>query len=265
MTDLLHGFQPVAGDWPWPVYRLGEGPPVIVIHELFGLRPEVIAFGRSLAGEGFSVWLPVLAGPAPSRTCLDKARAVAGICVSREIHTFRTGATSPVVDRLRKLARHAVAETGARGAGVVGMCFSGGFALAMAVDEAVLAGVAAQPSLPFRTRLTPWCGRDLGMSAGDVDALRERLARGDTEVYVTRFSEDRTSPAERLETLEARLGTTGVVVDPIDSSEGNRHGFDRKDHSVLTYAPTQYPAGPAADRLKETADAVVAFLHRRLA
>ena len=81
----VHGFSLVepADRWPWPVYRDGDGPPVLLLHELFGLSEDALRFARELAGAGFSVWLPVFAGPAPSYTRVDRIRAVAGICVSR--------------------------------------------------------------------------------------------------------------------------------------------------------------------------------------
>ena len=62
--------------------------------------------------------------------------------------------------------KQAHAECGGPGVGVVGMCFTGNFALAMAVDDVVLAPVLSQPSLPFAI------GRarrgDVGVSDGDL-------------------------------------------------------------------------------------------------
>jgi dienelactone hydrolase len=249
---------------PWPVYRRGDGPPVVLLHEVFGVTATVLQFGRHLADSGFTVWLPALAGPVPSQGKLGQLRTVAAICVSREIHVFATGRTSPVVEPLRALARHAATVAGTRGAGVVGMCLTGGFALAMAADENVLAAVASQPSLPYASRVTPWCARDLGLSPADVDCLVARLASGATEVYVTRFSADRISPAARLATLTATLGDTGVTIDPIPSEKGNAFGFDPHEHAVLTVAPTRYLTGATHDRLAETSERVIAFLHRRL-
>jgi dienelactone hydrolase len=256
--------RPAGAGWSWPVYQHGDGPPVVVIHELPGLTPAVVAYGERLAGSGLSVWLPVLYGRVPSTTQLDQAYGLVRICVSREITAFRSGRTSKVVTPLRALARHAVTVTGARGAGVVGMCFSGGFAIAAAADEAVLAGVAAQPSLPFRTPWTPGCVRDLGLSPDHLAAVRGRVARGDTELYVTRFTHDTISPPERFEAVGDLLGREGVTFDPVDSSPGNPEGFTAKDHSVLAFAPAKHPEGPAAERLARTAADVAAFLHRRL-
>ena len=256
--------RPPGAAWPWPVYRHGDGPPVVVIHELPGLTPALLAYAGRLADDGFSVWLPVLYGRVPATTRLDQSYGFARICVSREITTFRSGRTSGVVGPLRALARHAVAVTGARGAGVVGMCFSGGFAIAAAAEEAVLAGVAAQPSLPFPTPFTRGCARDLGLSPSDLDTVRGRIANGDTELYVTRFTADPLSPPERFEAVGELLGRDGVTFDPVDSSPGNAEGFTKKDHSVLAFAPTKHPDGLAAERLRRTAADVAAFLHGRL-
>ena len=57
--------------------------------------------------------------------------------------------TSPIISWLRALARQLHAEVGGIGVGAVGMCFSGGFALGMMVDDIVVAPVLSQPSLPF--------------------------------------------------------------------------------------------------------------------
>jgi dienelactone hydrolase len=230
---------------------------VLLLHELFGVTEPLLRFGRHLADSGFTVWVPALAGPVPADGRLRQARTFAAICLSREIHLFATGRTSPVVEPLRGLARHAASAAGVDGVGVVGMCMTGGFALALAAGSPVLAAVAAQPSLPYTSKVTPWCARDLGLSPGDVDCLVARLAAGDTEVYVTRFSEDKTSPAERLRVLRATLGTKGVTVDVVPSNAP-------RDHSVLTLAPMTYVTGPAHDRLAETSERVIAFLHRRL-
>jgi hypothetical protein len=52
---------------------------------------------------------------------------------------------------LRSLARKLHDELGGPwpGVGALGMCFTGGFALAMMVDTSVVAPVVAQPAAPF--------------------------------------------------------------------------------------------------------------------
>ena len=254
---------PPGSSWPWPVYADGEGPAIVVLHELMGLTDEVVTFGSHLVDEGFRVYLPVLFGPAPATTGLRQARAAAQCCLSRQINILATGQTSRVVTPLRQLISD-VAEPRGSGVGVVGMCLTGGFALALAASPDVPAAVASQPSLPFSTRLTPWCAGALGMDASDEADVRNRLGRGDVEIYFTRFSEDTRSPGARQGAVRERLGGRGITYDVLDSREGNPFGFTRRAHSVLAVAPTQYPCGPGHDRLQQTARDVVAFLRRRL-
>ncbi|HEY8717200.1 dienelactone hydrolase family protein [Pengzhenrongella sp.] len=266
----LDGFtlldRPPGADWPWPVYRRGDGPPVLVLHELFGVTRVLLEFARLVADAGFSVWLPALAGPVPASSGLDKARTVLNICLSREVNVLVGGRTSRIVEPLRALGRHAATSSGASGVGVIGMCFSGGFALALAADEHVLAAVSAEPALPVATPVTPWCARDLGMSTADIAEVRRRLGAGDVEVLVTRFSADRKSPATRLDTIRQKFGPEGLTVDELPSGPGNEFRFDPGEHSVLTGGPMHYRCeSPAGERLLETEERVFAFLRRRLA
>jgi dienelactone hydrolase len=251
--------------WSWPVYRGGEGPPVVIMHEVFGLSTADLAFARRVCDEGFTVWLPVLAGPVPSATRCDALRAGARVCISSEITKLWTGRTSPIVTPLRALARYARQEGGTRGVGVVGMCMSGGFAIAMAADDAVLAAVAAEPALPFSTKITPWCAKDPGVSPDDLARISERLGAGTVALLVTRFTEDRKSPHRRVEALRAGLGTTGLTVEEIPSGPKNPFGFPEKAHSVLSDERLRHALGtPGGDRLESTVQEIVGLLRARI-
>ena len=144
-------FEFEAGDYGRTVYMRGDGPAVIVIHEVPGLHPLVIRFADRIAAAGMSVYLPVLFGE-PGRP-VDNGylmrSAFENICVRREFNVWRLGRSSPIVDWLRALSRRALKERGGRGVGAVGMCFTGGFALAMMTDPSVVAPVVSQPSLPI--------------------------------------------------------------------------------------------------------------------
>jgi len=148
----LPGFEVTTfayGGWEHEVYRAGTGPAVVVIHEIPGLHPGVIAFGQRLVDTGYTVYLPSLFGrPGAAATAGATFRTMAAACVSREF-TMLADRTSPVATWLRALAAQAHAECGGPGVGAVGMCFTGGFALAMAVEPAVLAPVVSQPGLPM--------------------------------------------------------------------------------------------------------------------
>jgi dienelactone hydrolase len=137
---------------------------------------------------------------------------------------------SPVTTWLRALAHRAHSECGGPGVGVVGMCLTGGFALAMMVDDVVLAPVLSQTSLPFG--LGKARKRDVGLSDDDLAAVKRRCDEG-VCLLGLRFTGDPVVPAERFQRLRDELGDCFVAVE-IDSSPGNPHGHPRTAHSVLT-------------------------------
>lgn len=212
------------------VYRIGSGPAVIVISEMPGITPGVADFGRTVAREGFTAVLPHLFGE-PGRAASPGyvARSISWGCISREFSTMALRRTSPVTSWLRALARSVHSELGGPGVGVVGMCFTGGFALAMMVDDTVMAPVLSQPSLPFA--LTRAHRRDLGISDDDLARVKERAP--EVCLLALRFTGDRLVPGERFQRLRDELGD-GVVTVEIDSTTGNAWGIERSAHSVLT-------------------------------
>ena len=240
------------------VLRSGEGPPVIVVAEIPGITPEVAAFARRVRALGCTVWLPVLFGhPGREMSVGYAASSFARACVAREFAAFATGRTAPVSEWLRALARHARDTCGGPGVGVVGMCFTGGFALGAMVDDAVIAPVLSQPSLPlppFRRRARG----DLQLSPDDLGVVRDRAADG-VCVMGLRFTEDIAVPDERFAALRRELGDAFVAVE-IDSSKGNPWGIGQRAHSVLTSDLVDEPGHPT----REALDQVLAFLGDRL-
>ena len=213
------------------VYRIGTGPAVVVISEMPGITPKVAEFGRIVARNGFTAALPHVFGePGRPVSAGYVVRSASWGCVSREFATIALRRTSPITTWLRALARSLHEELGGPGVGVVGMCFTGGFALAMMVDDAVLAPVLSQPSLPFS--LTAAHRRDLGISDDDLTRVKERVDEG-VCVLGLRFTGDKLSPPDRFQRLRDELGTGFVAVE-IDSSKGNPWGIKSNAHSVLT-------------------------------
>jgi len=236
------------------VYRGGRGPAVIVMHEIPGLHPGVIAFGRRVVAAGFTVYMPSLFGkPGQPTTPAYTAASIARACVSREFATWATRTTSPIVGWLRALARDAHRECGGPGVGAVGMCLTGGFALAMMVDPIMLAPVLSQPSLPFPVSAAH--RRDLGISDADLAAIK----RHDTCVLGLRFTGDRLVPEARFARLRAELGDRFIAIE-IDSSPSNRHGIPRLAHAVLTHDFVDAPDHPT----RLAADRVIAFYRDKL-
>jgi dienelactone hydrolase len=239
------------------VYAAGRGPAVIVIHEIPGLHPQVLAFAHRVVDAGFSVRLPSLFGtPGREVTAGYTVATLATACVAREFAAFALDRTSPVIGWLRRLAVQAHEECGGPGVGAVGMCFTGGFALGMMVDDTMLAPVLSQPSLPFP--VTASRRRAVGVSDADLARVKERAAQG-VCLLGLRFSDDRAVPAARFDTLRRELGDAFIAVE-IDSSAGNPHGIPRTAHSVLTQHLVDEPGHPT----REALDRVLAFFAERL-
>ncbi|MGZ4494862.1 MAG: dienelactone hydrolase family protein [Nocardioides sp.] len=238
------------------VFRAGSGPAVVVVHELPGIHPGVVEFARRLVDAGYTVYLPTLFGrPGEPLAAGATVRSVLRVCVAREF-TILADRTSPVTHWLRALAAHAHTECGGPGVGAIGMCFTGGFALAMALEPAVLAPVLSQPGLPAplgaRRRAA------LGLDAGDLARVQERTQHG-LCVLGLRFSQDQGCPADRFETLRRTLGDAFEGIE-IDSSPGNPFGISTRAHAVLTVDLVDQPGHPTRAAL----DRVMAFLAERL-
>jgi len=233
------------------VYRTGSGPAVIVISEIPGITPNVADFGRRVAGIGCTAVLPRVFGT-PGRPASPgyALKTMSAACVSREFSAFALRRTSPITVWLRALARSGHQECGGPGVGVVGMCVTGGFALAMMVDDTVLAPVLSQPSLPFP--VTRSHRRDLGVSDHDLQRAKQRAAEG-VCVLGLRFTHDRFVPAERFQRLRQELGDAFVAVE-IDSSPGNPHGHPRIAHSVLTEHLVDREGSPTRAALDQVLD-----------
>ena len=229
-----------SGGTEHPVYRSGAGPAVIVIAEVPGITPKVADFARRVRDEGFTAVMPHLFGtpgrdPNPQAhgvrgTIATAVRAVGRICISREFSLFATGKTSPVVTWLRALAAHEHERCGGPGVGAVGMCLTGGFALAMATDERMLAPVLSQPSLPLTA--LPGRKRGIDISPQDLAVVRQRCVAGDLKVMGLRFRSDRLVSDERFDWLREQLGDAFVAVE-LDDEDANPEGV-LAPHSVLT-------------------------------
>jgi dienelactone hydrolase len=239
------------------VFRAGTGPAVIVIHEVPGITPEVAAFARRVVDRGFSVRMPSLFGtPGKTMTTGYVIRSLTRACVASEFTALALDRTSPIIGWLRALAAEAHSECGGPGVGAVGMCFTGGFALGMMVDERMLAPVLSQPSVPFP--IGKKRKASLGVSDDDLARVKQRAASGAC-VLGLRFTRDPAVPPERFETLRRELGDAFIAVE-IDSSKGNPYGISRFAHSVLTEHFVDEPGHPTRAAL----DRVLAFFDERL-
>ena len=226
MTQVLDGWthsEFTAAGFTRRVYRRGAGPVVIVVHEIPGITPKVTAFANEVVAAGFTVAMPSLVGEPGKEVSVGYTLSSATkVCIAREFTTLATKQTSPIIAWLRALARSLHAEVGGVGVGAVGMCFSGGFALGMMVDDIMVAPVLSQPSMPFAIGKAR--GEDLNLSPDDALAIAQRATQG-CQVLGLRFTGDKLVGG-RFASLRALLGDAFIAVELPSSSP--------KDHSVLT-------------------------------
>ena len=259
------------------VWRGGEGPAVLLLHEMPSISWRTITLANLIRDAGYRVAMPGFVdsvrakpnGPVATATMLaGSARNSIQLCVSWQF----TVLTRAERRRSRRGCRRSPGTSRRRQAGrvgVIGMCFSGGFALATAIDPSVGLAVSSQPALPMAMapfNLIRGQAADPGISPADLDRL---VARGDDLcVRAYRYSTDRIAPKARIDTLVDRLGPAITFI-PIELSE-----IDEKDgtvepgphaHSVLTDAANAGDAeNTPAYKAREALDDLLAVLDERL-
>lgn len=248
-------FSFTDGPWTRPVYQRGSGPAVIIIHEIPGLHPLVISFADRVAAQGMTVFLPSLFGEPgrPAGMAYDVGSMFTAICIRREFNTWSAGRSSPFVAWLCALARRAHAECGGRGVGAVGMCFTGGFALAMMTEPAVVAPVLSQPSMPIAAGSKKRAA-GIDISPEEIACVRHRFAAEDLSMIGLRFKSDRLVPNERFETYKREFGAgfEAIELEDVDAAPSKR-----PPHSVLTFHLNEKGPSHAAEQR------VMAFLKLR--
>ena len=227
VRDVLDGWTKssfTAASYTREVFRRGSGPGVIIVHELPGITPKVVTFANEVVDAGFTVLMPSLLGtPGREFSTGSLAKSAVQLCIAREFTHWALKHTSPIIAWLRALAHELHTELGGNGVGALGMCFSGGFALAMMVEQAVVAPVLSQPSLPLAA-FGAARAADLNLSPDDALIVARRAAEG-CQVLGFRFTQDKLV-GTRFGTLRDLLGDAFIAIE-LPSK-------DKKDHSVLT-------------------------------
>lgn len=178
----------------------GHGPPVILLHELPGLVDADLDAALRLSREGFTVLVPLLFGTPGGKG--HTARYARQVCGDDQFRCGQGAQTSPHVAWLAQMAREARRLWPAgRGVGVVGMCLTGMFPLAMLREPCVVAPVLLQPTLPFRAwNPRGWFTdkRALGINPED---LKHAVGRTDVAVLGIRYTDDWRCHPQRFERL----------------------------------------------------------------
>ena len=235
-----------AGERALTLFRKGHGPGVILLHELPGLTRETVEFAEWIAEHGFHVVMPLLFGRPLQHPMLGLLKSPA-LCIRKEFNNLAAGKSSPITMSLRALCRKLHAECGGPGVGAIGMCYTGGYVFAMMVEAALLAPVAAQPSLPlFQPKALDVEPEVLAVASNRADAM---------SLLGLRFEDDFRCSAARFEQLETSLQSA-----PGSATRRFRSVVvPGKGHSTLTF---DYQA--ALDRGVDTREWVLQHLRMQL-
>src|SRR5271166_7072164 len=123
------------------------------------------------------------------------------------------------------------AECGGHGVGAIGMCFTGGFALAMMTESSVVAPVLSQPSLPAAA-MSKKAATGIDAAPEEVACARRRFERENLSMIGLRFKSDRSVPDARFETYRREFGDKFEAIELEDAAAAAP--ADRPPHSVLT-------------------------------
>lgn len=200
------------------VYSRGEGPAtVVIIQELPGIGPETLSLADVFVDRGFKVVLPHLLGPLGKISLIGNLVRV--FCMRREFKLFEKNQSSPIVDWLKALCRDEQKTNNACRIGVIGMCLTGNFALSLIADDAVLAAVASQPSLPFNDQ------EALHLSPDEITAARAQIDQKGP-VLALRFEDDPLCRAPKFSAIDQAFNDDAQRVEMVE--------IPGKGHSVLT-------------------------------
>lgn len=241
------------------IFRKGTGPAVIVMAEIPGITPKVADYARKVADIGCTAVMPVLFGTpgwdpndGGALAMLKAAGTILPVCISREFTVLATGKSSPVIDWLRALAGAEHERCGGPGVGAIGMCFTGGFALAMATHPSLLAPVLSQPSLPMATALTKRNAHNIDISPAELETVKGRCAAEGLTVLGMRFKSDAYVPGSRFDFLREQLGDAFVAIE-LEDADANPEAR-MKPHSVVTEHLIDQDGTPTRAALDATLD-----------
>jgi hypothetical protein len=182
------------------VYVTGRAdkPPILLLHELPGLRDVDIDLGARL-GEQFHVFVPLMFGlPRQNDNDLGRAQACGTLfdCESNSAqHKKIRGDLTPVMK----------AACGTAECGVIGMCLTGSLPLWLIHDANVVALVLAQPSLPFPRHWWSVFHRGIDISEEDTASAMKVAADRRASIFMIRLHGDIISSHRGFEELKHRM------------------------------------------------------------
>lgn len=216
------------------VYSRGSGKVCVIIQELPGIGQETLSLADRFVDRGYKVVLPHLFGPIGKTSMFGNLTRV--FCMRKEFKVFAKNESSPIVDWLKALSADLKVKENVPGVAVIGMCLTGNFAISLMAEDAVLAGFASQPAMPFFQQAA------LHMSDDDVSAIRTKLDQLGP-MHCGRFEKDSLCTSQKFDLIQRRFND--------DKERIILHTLPGKGHSILTLDFVDEEGHPTKDALEE--------------
>jgi dienelactone hydrolase len=252
-ADLNDKFELSHGSITHEVYFEGDGPAVVLMHELPGMTPGCLRAAKRIVECGFKVYLPLFFGH-PNDYSISDGLFSTVFCIRHEFNVFTSNGVSPIAEWLRELCRRVYADCGNRGVGLIGMCLTGNVVLSVMLEPTVRVPVMCEPALPFFHKSA------LGVPEEDLAMAKLRAASN--PILAFRFESDNKCPKERFRTLREAFGENIRTVE-IPTGPDNPFDIPKNAHSVLTgdYPDQENPNHP----VQHAFDEILMHFRRELA
>lgn len=237
MPTSWNSFDHEFGHMTKPVFVSGDGPPIIIIHELPGMIVQCVEFAERVREQGYTVYLPLLFGKPNQKLGhpISWIQYPVMMCIRRELYAFKKNTTSPIMDWLRNLSQSVNDKHQTNRVGAIGMCLTGSFVVPMMLDEFMVAPVMSQPAFPAS-------GRNFGFDQAVLETAKERCEAG-IEIKAYRFKEDKLSTPSKIKAFKRVFGDA-LLYEELDCEYQHQnklgcHSVFTGDYSDETNSPTR--------------------------
>jgi dienelactone hydrolase len=225
--------------WEYLVTGSGEHS-VVLLHEMPAMGPEILELAERLAGENFTVFVPLMFGQFeddPNRYRFKWLRP-SGFVFGRPAWKAQSNSERRITRQLHSFCTDVVLQGREDSKlGVVGMCVTGILPLQLLGQEEELPGlkaiVLAQPTMPLIS-FTSKAKKSVGISEDEFSRAKARVDENDIQVIGFRFEEDCHSPPERFDTLRRSLGDRFIDATVPSHTYVTGDHLTKRAHAVLT-------------------------------
>jgi dienelactone hydrolase len=209
----------------YPVWRTrSAGRPILLLHAINGLSPDLMNFALVLEDWGYRAYLPSLYGDPIGKTpAYGYDKGFASIKVIRGTGIWNpvsTESAGTIVSDIAHLARTISAREGGRSLAVIGNSLTGSFPLALLEESCVRLAVMGQPAVPAKRmsqillRLPHPPGKKRALTLTDekwtdiVAVLRRNPGK---RIVGFHYLEDPMAEIDRFDELHERLAHAGLA------------------------------------------------------